>query len=206
MKKYELLKEDTISLMGRTLYCVRYLCDFANIKKGDLGGYIEKEENLSHDGNARVCGNAWVYDNARVYGDAWVYGNARVFGNVRLFGDAWVCGYAEVFGDARVFGDAWVRGNAWVYGDACVYSDSVCAILSPIIIVGLRWNVTLTDNNIHIGSKTLNFEKALALASRWKDTMLKYEEAQKIEDEKKLLVEAIRFRLKQLEKARKETL
>lgn len=33
---------------------------------------IEKEENLSQDGNA------WVYDNARVYGDAEVYGNAEI--------------------------------------------------------------------------------------------------------------------------------
>lgn len=29
-------------------------------KKGELGGYVEKEENLSHSGNARVYGNAEV--------------------------------------------------------------------------------------------------------------------------------------------------
>ena len=81
-----------------------------------------------------------------------------------------------------------------------VYGDSVCKALSPLNIIGLRWNITLTDNNIHIGCKTFTFEKALALASRWKTTTLKYEEAQTIEDEKKLIVEAIKLRLKQLEK------
>ena len=80
MRKYELLKDDTISLtQDRTLYRVRYLRDFANIKKGDLGGYIEKEENLSHDGNARLFGDA------RVFGDALVYDNAYVFGDALVY-------------------------------------------------------------------------------------------------------------------------
>ena len=37
-----------------------------------MGGFIEKESNLSQDGNARVSG------------DAWVSGDARVFGNLKL--------------------------------------------------------------------------------------------------------------------------
>ena len=37
--------------------------DFGNIKKGDFGGYVESEKNLSHEGNC------WVYDGAKVYGD-----------------------------------------------------------------------------------------------------------------------------------------
>ena len=80
MKKYELLKEDTISFGGKPLYRIRYLRDFANIKAGDLGGYIEREENLSHDGDARVSGDARVYGKAWVFGDAWVcdmLGNKR---------------------------------------------------------------------------------------------------------------------------------
>ena len=88
MKKYELLKKDTKELFGKTLYRIKALKNFGDVKKGDLGGYIEKEENLSHDGNA------WVFDNARVYDDAWVYDNARVSGN------------AEVSGNARVRGNA----------------------------------------------------------------------------------------------------
>ena len=106
MKKYELLKDDTKIAFGKTLYRIRYLRDFANIESGDLGGYIEKEDNLSHDGNARVLDNAWVMDNARVFDDALVYGNARVFDNARVYGNA------RVFDNARVYGDAWVCGDA----------------------------------------------------------------------------------------------
>jgi len=100
-KKYKLTKE-TIEICGKKLFRIQAIRDFGNVSKfgnvlkGDLGGFIEKEDNLSQEGNA------WVYDDACVYDDAWVSGNARVFG------DAWVSGNAWVFGDAEVSGNAWV--------------------------------------------------------------------------------------------------
>ncbi len=105
MKKYELTNE-CITFTGRKLYRIKALVDFGDVNAGDLGGFVEKEDNLSHDGNAWVSGDACVYDNARVYDNACVCGNAWVYGN------ACVCG------DACVYGDAWVSGNACVYGDA----------------------------------------------------------------------------------------
>ena len=89
MNKYELTSEFKIFL-GRKLFRIRALISFGNVEAGDMGGYIEKEENLSQDGNAWVCGDA------RVYGNAWVCGDAEVCGN------AWVCGDAEVCGDADI--------------------------------------------------------------------------------------------------------
>ena len=106
-KKYELLKDDYVEFFSKTLYRIKALKDFSNVKAGELGGYIEKEENLSHKGNcwvfgnAGVCGNARVYDNARVYGDASVYGNTRVHGDAEVYGDAEVSSdddYALVHG------------------------------------------------------------------------------------------------------------
>lgn len=78
-KKYKLTGE-TIEFLGRTLHRIEALRDFttsdgAIVYKGEKGGWVESENNLSHDGNA------WVYGNALVYGDAWVYGDARVYGN-----------------------------------------------------------------------------------------------------------------------------
>jgi hypothetical protein len=80
-KKYEMLQDQTIEWCGRTLYRIRALRDFGNVRAGDVGGYIECERNLSQDDNARVYDNALVYDNARVCGNAWVYGNTLVCGN-----------------------------------------------------------------------------------------------------------------------------
>lgn len=75
MKKFE-LTTDTKMFLGRKLFRIKALISFGNVKVGDMGGYIEKEENLSQYGNAWVSGNAEVYGNAKVYGDAEVSGNA----------------------------------------------------------------------------------------------------------------------------------
>lgn len=92
-KKYELLKNDTITAPnGKTLYRIKALIDFGVVLAGSLGGYIEKEDNLAHSGNAWVFGNAEVFGNACVSDDAWVSGNARVYGNARVSGDALVSG------------------------------------------------------------------------------------------------------------------
>ena len=82
MKKFEFTGETkTISLFFRTatLHRIRAVAEFGLVKVGDLGGWIEKEENLSHEGKAWVCGDAKVCGDAEVCGDAKVWGNAKVF-------------------------------------------------------------------------------------------------------------------------------
>ena len=64
-KNFELTTE-TRKMFGRTLFRIKALKSFNDVKVGDLGGFIEKEENLSE--NAWVCNDACVYGNARVYG------------------------------------------------------------------------------------------------------------------------------------------
>ena len=63
--KYE-LTDETKNINGITFRRIRALQDILrwDVKAGDLGGWIEKEENLSHYGNARVDGNARVSGNA----------------------------------------------------------------------------------------------------------------------------------------------
>ena len=106
MKKFELVAGLSKELFGRKLFRIRALISFSDVSKGDLGGWVEKEECVDQ------YGNAWVYGNARVYGDARVSGDARVYGDARVSGDAWVYGNAWVYGDARVSGDARVYGDA----------------------------------------------------------------------------------------------
>ena len=135
MKKYE-LTEETKVIDGKTLFRIRALRSFGDIKAGDLGGFIENERNLSHEDNAwvsgnakvidnaRVSDNALVIDNARVSGEAWVDGNARVSGNARVIDNARVSGYAKVGGKAIVGGEAWVSGEAQVSDDGLINSNN----------------------------------------------------------------------------------
>lgn len=83
MKKYE-MTTDTKMILGKKLSRIRALISFGDVEEGELGGYIEKEENLSHEGNAWVTGNAQVSDDACVSGDARVFGNAQVSGDADL--------------------------------------------------------------------------------------------------------------------------
>lgn len=88
MKKFELTAEFVTNVFGKKLFRIKALVAFGNVEKGELGGFIEKEDNLSHDG------------------DAWVFGNARVSGNARVYDDAQVSGdadYAVVKGFGRCF-------------------------------------------------------------------------------------------------------
>ena len=109
------------------LHQIIALKDFGDVKRGDIGGWIESEDNLTQAGNAWVSGDAWVYGNALIYGDARVFGdatvceNALVYGNARVYGNAWVCENARVYDNARVFGDALVCENALVCDNVKVH-------------------------------------------------------------------------------------
>ena len=83
--KYE-LTTNFIKYKGKKLYQIKALKDFSSVKAGDLGGYIEKESNLSQNGNCWAFDNAKVYDEAKIYGDAKVCGNAEVWGNAEVYG------------------------------------------------------------------------------------------------------------------------
>ena len=82
MKKYEFTgetKEIRLLFRTATLHRIRATVAFGTVEVGDLGGWIEKEENLSHEGKAWVCGNAEVCGDAEVCGNAEVCGDAEVF-------------------------------------------------------------------------------------------------------------------------------
>jgi hypothetical protein len=177
-KKY-ILTDETKVLYGRKLYRIKALKDFGNIKKGDIGGWVEKEENLSHYDNCWVYNEAKVYDNAFVYDEAKVYGNAFVYGNAKVYGDAEVRGYARVYGNARVYDNAKVYGNtttvfgyAQVYGEARVHGDAsdvgvhvfgyAIVTIPPTLISGLEYRVIITDNLIFCGCKAYTKEEWLS--------------------------------------------
>ena len=123
-KKYKLTSETTTLPDGTVLHRIKALRDFGNVKAGNLGGFIEKESNLSHDGDAWVYGTARVFGKAEVYDTARVFGNARVYGDARVFDNAWVYGTARVFGNAEVCGNAWIYGDAWIYDTARVFGNA----------------------------------------------------------------------------------
>ena len=82
MKKFELTSEFITNEFGEKLYRIKALISFGNVKEGQLGGFVEKEYNLSQAGNAWVAGNARVAGNADY---AVVEGFGRYFRETTFF-------------------------------------------------------------------------------------------------------------------------
>ena len=144
-KKYE-LTDETLEWGTHILHRIKALKEFAEVKKGDLGGWVESEYNLSQDGTcwvgeeakvlnnakvydvAKVCGttlvsdNAIISENANVFDKATVYGNATIFENAFVSDNAEVYGNAIIGGNAEVFDCAQICGNAEIFGNAKVNS------------------------------------------------------------------------------------
>ena len=137
--KYEFTDETTTLSNGTVLHRIRALKDFSEICKGDLGGWIESEKNLSQNGNAWVYDNARVYGNAEVYGNAWVSGDAGVYGNAKVYNNAEVSGNAEVYDNAEVSDNAEIYGDAEVSGNAEIKKITDVLTISPI---GSRNDIT----------------------------------------------------------------
>lgn len=100
------LTDETIKIGSTVLYRIKALIDFYNVKAGDLGGFVESETNLSHEGKCWVYNDACVYDNAKVYGNAQIMSNVHISGNAKVYEDAKVYENAIICGDAEIYGYA----------------------------------------------------------------------------------------------------
>ena len=93
-KMYEMLENDTIEIEGKTLYRIRSLIDAKvknkfvefNIKKGQLGGYIESEKNLDYlfSKNSPYNSFSWIDERACVLGEIEIKGNTLITGDAKI--------------------------------------------------------------------------------------------------------------------------
>ena len=149
--KYEFTGE--VKYIGRKiLHRIRAVRDIPEyeIKSGDMGGWLETEKNLSHNGSAWVTDSAVVMDAAFVTGDARVMDSALVMGNARVMGAARVMDEAFVTGDARVTDSARVTGLSLVAGNALVMENArvmgVARVTGAACVRGAAW----VTGNAHI--------------------------------------------------------
>ena len=117
-KKYR-LTDETIKFGGVELHRIEALRDFCRVKKGDKGGFVQSEKNLSHDGDC------WIFNNAKVYSNAKVSGSATVSQNAIVREEAIIRGLAIVRGSSIVRGLAIVRGSSIVEGHSIVSEEAV---------------------------------------------------------------------------------
>ena len=150
-RKYE-FTGDTTEFSGTTLRRIVRLCD------GEIGGWIENENNLSHSGGcwifdkAKVYGNAEISEEAQVSSEATVSGDAKIYGNARVTGHATVFGNAIVFENAVIAGESFVSGNAKISGSAKV--SGYCTSVGGNTILSGNERITSNPTLNHLSQKT----------------------------------------------------
>lgn len=154
-KKYELIESD---LEG--FYRIKALRSFGDVKKGDIGGYVENEHNLSHTGACWIYDNARVCDNATVRNNAIIYDNATIYGNTMVYNSAMVYGNAKIYANTQIYGNAMVHDNALIYGNVKIHGTSVIEGNAYI-----RNDVEIQEGR-HIGRVTENFQSILYIQGK----------------------------------------
>ena len=114
--KYEIMQLYPHTFDGHTLKRIRatkefILNDGTIIKKGQYGGYVEYECNLSQNSNSWISEKARCYGNARVTDGAIVRGNATVKDFSIVGGHATVQDYAVIKGNSIIGGLVKIIGN-----------------------------------------------------------------------------------------------
>ena len=128
-KKYQ-VTNDTIEFNGRTLHRIRALKDFDGVKKGDVGGFVESEWNLSQYGNCWIYDDAMCMDNATVKGNAKMYDNAvicsrgGILDNVKMYGKSVICDDGIAKGNSMMFGNSRIKDNAMLLEDSMMFDNS----------------------------------------------------------------------------------
>jgi UDP-3-O-[3-hydroxymyristoyl] glucosamine N-acyltransferase len=107
-RKYSRINQSFYLSDGRRVVRIIALRDFRNVRSGTIGGFIEHDENLSHDGDC------WVADNAIAAGQS------RVTQNAILRDRAMIDDYVAVSGSAIIQDDAFLYKNVFVYENANV--------------------------------------------------------------------------------------
>nr|DAY45809.1 MAG TPA: hypothetical protein [Crassvirales sp.] len=152
MKKYKILTEETKQHKGRTVYRIQALKDFADVKAGDKGGWIETEDNLSQ------AGNCWIYDKSIVHDNAQVRENAKVKGKSYIGGNSFITDSTLISGEVFVTGNLYmcdsssIIGKVSIKGKASLYQYS--SIRNGVIIWGLvyLWGNSSLEENLTIYS------------------------------------------------------
>lgn len=140
-KKYVMSDETIVvetcngdEVISHTLHRIIAIRNFGEISKGTVGGYVESEENLSHDGDC------WIYDSAMVLEKGKVVENAKVRDNSVVYGNAIIRGSSKLSYWARVFGNAIISDESVVMINGIVCDTSI-----------IEGNTIITDDATVLG-------------------------------------------------------
>ena len=122
-RKYE-ITDITMEFEERTLYRIRALKNFRNVKAGDLGGWVSGKHNLSQEGECWIYDEAKCMDNARMYHNSAMYNNAVMCDFSEMHGCSEMHNYSAMLDNSRMYNCSAMYDNSRMYNDSKMYSNS----------------------------------------------------------------------------------
>ncbi len=122
-KKYELIKENDY-------YRIKALKNFQLItgeviRKGDFGGCVRGEQNLSQEGNCWISYYAGAFGRSRVIDNAVMKDFSRAFDNSTVSGNVIMEDYSLTRDNATVSGNVVMKDFSWAKGDSIITENAV---------------------------------------------------------------------------------
>ena len=124
-KKYELIETDCDGF-----YRIKALKDFQLItgeivKKGDIGGRVHGEHNLSQEGNCWIEGISGAYDNSRVMDNAVLKYCSRTYHNSIVSGNAVMKDFSRAEDNSIISGNAVMKDNSRARDNSTISGNAV---------------------------------------------------------------------------------
>ena len=188
-KKYQILEDDFIkvhtfkscisdgemSIVEIKLYRIQALKTFTKpggynpvVHVGELGGYVEAEDNLSQDGNCWLFDKARVKDGGKVLDDAIVYDKSLISKNAIIRGHSVIGGHCfvtnqSVIIDSRLEGNVTVTGYSIIHSGSYLYGDIKVDKSDIGCLVNLSGRISVNKSRITTplelcGEYELNFD------------------------------------------------
>lgn len=152
-KKYEFTDEKVTLPSGKVMYRIRAIRDIpaANVKAGDLGGFIQKQRNLSQSG------------------DCWVDYTSYAIHRSRVTDNAQICCHSGVRNGAQIGGNSTIRNNLIISGES--YVHDVYLTGNPITreskVVGSWRRVKKHKRNATINNIIMGVAIAIMFFAMW---------------------------------------
>jgi len=145
--KYELTATSLHNSRHNGLFQIKALKDFGHIKKGQLGGFVQSEHNLSQEGNCWIYPNASASDKSRVLDNAILRDFASLKDHARIYNRAVMLDNAKLEGFTSLAGDVIMKDNSFMEGYASAEADDViCRSPGYLHLDNVR--ITITDKYV----------------------------------------------------------
>lgn len=132
-KKYEIT--NIVHPQYPWLHRIRALRDVReDVHAGDLGGFVQSEENLSQEGQCWIADNAVAAEESYVHGDAIMWDHSCVRGHATISGPSRIGGNA-IIEDYAIITAGYVHGDVHISGNAKLFANSVTGGI-PVVMEG----------------------------------------------------------------------